>query len=95
MGTQTTFSDYRLKSATLEKTELMVGKCANRIRVVPFHTIQSSVNCRLSPSDRWRERRAALSRFAPSTTINSVRSIAGELRRPVCRVFEVQLEIRL
>jgi hypothetical protein len=31
MGTPTTFIDYRLSSATLEITELMVGKCANRI----------------------------------------------------------------
>jgi hypothetical protein len=60
MGTPTTFRDYRLSSAALEITELMVGKVANRIRVVPFHRILPSGNLRLSPSGRWRERRPVL-----------------------------------
>jgi hypothetical protein len=34
-------------------------------------------------------------RFAPSPSINSVRFIAGEVRRPTGRVIGVQLEIRL
>jgi hypothetical protein len=95
MGTPSTWRDCRLSSAALERTELMVGKGAIRIRVVLFHSIQLSGTRRLSPFGRWRERRLALSRFAPSPTINSVRLIAGELRRPSCRVFEVHLEIRL
>jgi hypothetical protein len=90
MGTPTTFSDYRRSSASLEITELMVGKCANGMRVVPFQIIRSSGTRRLSPTGRWREWSPALCRFAPSPTINSVLSISGELRRTSCCVFEVQ-----
>jgi hypothetical protein len=43
----------------------------------------------------WRERRPNLRRLAPSPNINSVRSIARELRRPSTRVVDVQMEIRL
>jgi hypothetical protein len=79
MGTPTTFRYYRLSSAALEETELIVGNCAKRIRAVTFHSIRLSSIRRLSPSGRWDERRPALSRFAPSPNTNSVRSIAGEL----------------
>jgi hypothetical protein len=82
MGTPTTFSDYRLSSATLEITELILGKSVNPISVVPFHSIRSSVTLRLSLYRRWCEWGPTLSRPAPFPTINSVRSIAGELRRP-------------
>jgi hypothetical protein len=40
MGTPTTFREKSLSSAAVEKIELMVAKRANRIRVVPFHSIQ-------------------------------------------------------
>jgi hypothetical protein len=70
MGTPTTFSHYRRITATLEKTELMVGKCANRIRLFPLNSIMSSGNRRPSPSGRWRVRRPALIRFSPSPTSN-------------------------
>jgi hypothetical protein len=73
----------------------MVGKNANRIRAVPFQGIRSSGTRRLSPSGRWRERRPALSRFAPSPPINSVRYIAGVLKRPSRRAFGVKMEIRI
>jgi hypothetical protein len=79
----------------LETNELVVGKSANRSSAVIFHSIRSSGTHRLSPSGRWRERRPAMSRFAPSTTINSVRYIAGELRRPSRRDVGVQMEIRI
>jgi hypothetical protein len=69
MGSPTTLRDYRLISAAMEVTELIVGKVANRIRAVPIHSFPSSGNLRLSPSGRWREKRPALSRFAPSPTI--------------------------
>jgi hypothetical protein len=95
MGTPTTFRDYRLSSAALDKTELMVENGANRIRVTHIYSIRSSGNRRFSPSARWRERRRALGRFARSPSINSVRSIAGEVRRRSCSVFGVQLDIRL
>jgi hypothetical protein len=71
----------------------MVGKFANRISAVPFHSILSSGNCRLSPSGRWHERRKDLIQFAQSPAINSVRSIASELRNPSRRVVGVQVEI--
>jgi hypothetical protein len=69
MGTPTTWCDCSLRSDALEKTELMVWTGANRIRAVLFHSIRSSRKRRLSQSGRWRERRPALSRFAPSLTI--------------------------
>jgi hypothetical protein len=94
MGTPTTWCECRLISALLERTKLMVGKGAICIRAVPFHSIRSSGMRRLSPSGPWCERRPALGRFAASPTINSVRSIACQLRRPSRRVVGVQLEIR-
>jgi hypothetical protein len=93
MATPTTFSDYRHSSAALEKTELIVGKCANGIRAVQIHTILSSGTRRFSTSGRWRERRPATIPFAPSPTINSVRYIAGELTLPSPRIVAVQLMI--
>jgi hypothetical protein len=47
MGTPTSFRDYSLSSAALERTESMLGKRANRIRAVPFHSIPSSGTRRL------------------------------------------------
>jgi hypothetical protein len=82
MGTPTRFRGYCLRSAALKETELMVGKCAKRIRAVTFHSIRSSGTRRLSPSGRWCEMRPALSRFNPSPSINTDRYIAFELRRP-------------
>jgi hypothetical protein len=73
----------------------MVGKGANRIRAVPFHSIRSSGNLRPSPSGRWREMRPALIQFAHSPNINSVRYIARRLRRTSRLVRGVKLEIRL
>jgi hypothetical protein len=95
MGTPNTWRDYGRISAALERTQLIVRKGANIIRAVPLHIFRSLGTRRLSLSGRWLEMRPALSRFASSPTINSVRSIACELRLPSCRVFEVQLEIRL
>jgi hypothetical protein len=95
MGTKNMWPEFRLGSVALERRELIVGKGANRIRAVPFHSIRSSVTRTLLPSGRWREGRPALSRFSPSPPIYSFRSIPGELRRPSCRVFDFQLEIRL
>jgi hypothetical protein len=42
MGTPNTWRDCRLSSGALDRTELILGKCANRIIVVPLHSIQSS-----------------------------------------------------
>jgi hypothetical protein len=95
MGNPSTWRGCCLSSAALERTDLMVGKFANRIRAVPFHRIRLSCNPRHSPSGWWRERRPALSQVAPSPNINSVRSIAGELRRLSLRVVAFQLEILL
>jgi hypothetical protein len=95
MGTPTTWRDCCLTSPALDRNELMVGKCANRISVVHFQSIRSSGNLRVSPTGRYRERRPGLSQFVPSPTINSVRSIAYELRLPSHRVVGVQLEIRI
>jgi hypothetical protein len=71
----------------------MVWKTANRIRSVQFHSIRSSGTRRLSPLGRWRERRPALIQIGHSTTIDSVRSIAGELRQASRSVVGVRLEI--
>jgi hypothetical protein len=71
----------------------MVGKFAKNISTVPFHRIRLSGARRLSQFGRWRETPTALRQFAPSVTINSVRSIAGDLRRPSSRVVEVQMVI--
>jgi hypothetical protein len=95
MGTPTTWCDCSLSSAALERIELIVGKGANRIRTFPFLSIRSSVTRRLSPSARLGEMRPALSRFIGSPNINSVRSIAGYLRRNSRRVVGVQFENRL
>jgi hypothetical protein len=95
MGTPTTWRDCSLRSGALERIELMLGNCANRIRACPFHSIRSSVNRRHSQTGRWGVRRPALSRFTPSPKFNSVRSNAGELRRPSHPVVGVQLENRL
>jgi hypothetical protein len=65
MGTPNAWRDCGLSSAELERTELMVGKSANRIRAVSVHSIRLSGTRRLSPSGRWRERLPALSRFDP------------------------------
>jgi hypothetical protein len=94
MGTPTTWRDSLLSSAALKRTELIIRKSEISIRESKFHSILSSRNCRLSPSVWWRERRPATSRFAPSPTINSVRYIAGDLRRPSPRIVPVQIEIR-
>jgi hypothetical protein len=77
MGIPTTWRDCSLSSAALERIELMVGKCANRIRGFPFHGIRYSGTRQLWPFARWCKTRTALSSFAPSPKINSVRSIAG------------------
>jgi hypothetical protein len=95
MGIPTSWRDSRLSSAALEKSEFMVGNCENRVRAVPFHRIRSSVTRTRFQSARWRVRPHALIQFAHSPTISSVRSIAGEIRRPSPRVVGVQLEIRL
>jgi hypothetical protein len=70
MENPTTWSDYRLSSPALDRTELMLGKGAKHIRTFHFHIIRLSGNCQLSPFGRWRETRAAVRRFAPSPTIN-------------------------
>jgi hypothetical protein len=94
MGTPNSWRDCSLKSAALERIELMVLKGANRIRAFPFHSIRSSFTRRLSPFGGWRDTRPALSRFNLSPNIISVLSIAGELRRPSHRVVAFQMEIR-
>jgi hypothetical protein len=90
MGTSTTWCDCSLRSAALERNELMDGKGANRIIAVPFHSIRSSGSRRLSPTGRCRERRPALSRFIPSPTINSVHSIAASLKFTRRSFFEIR-----
>jgi hypothetical protein len=64
----------------------MVGKCANRIRAELVHSIRSSGTRRNLPSCWWRERRPALMQVTPCPNINSVRSIAGDIKRPSRRV---------
>jgi hypothetical protein len=73
MGTPTMWRDCSLRSAALVRIELMVGKGANRFRAIPIQSIRSSGTRRLSPFGRWREKRTALSRFATSPKIISVR----------------------
>jgi hypothetical protein len=94
-ATPTTFRDYRQAQRYWKDLNFMVKKGVNRIRAVPFHSIRSSGNRRHSPSGRWRYRRHALSRFAPSPTIKYFRSIAVELRRPLRIVHGYELEIRI
>jgi hypothetical protein len=94
-GNPTTFRDSSLSSAALERTELMVGKCAKLKRAVPFHSIRYSEISRLSPARRWRVRRHDLIRFAASPTINSVRSIPCELRRTSRSILGFLLEISI
>jgi hypothetical protein len=84
----------RLKSPALDRTDLMVGKGAKRIRAIHNQIIRSSGIRRHLPSGRCREMCPGLSQFVPSPTINSVCSIACELRRPSHRVVGVQLEFR-
>jgi hypothetical protein len=86
VGNTTTWRDSSLSSAALERNELIVGKFENRIRAVQLHSIRSSGTHRLSHSGRWQERLTATCRFTPSHTINSVRSVACELRRRSRRV---------
>jgi hypothetical protein len=95
MGNPTTWHDCSLSPEALERTELMVGMAANRIRALPFQSLRSLITRRLSPSGRWGEMRPALSHFTPSHTINSVRSIAGDLKTSSRGVVGVQLENRL
>jgi hypothetical protein len=85
--------DCRLGSAALERAEWMVGKTANSITAVQFHSIRLSGTRRLSPTGRCREMGPALIQFVPFPSINSVRSIPCELRRPTRRVVGVHLEI--
>jgi hypothetical protein len=94
MENPTTWRDCRLRSAALERTELIVGKGANRIRAVHIHSIRPSGIRLLSPTGRCRERRPALSQFVPSPIIISVGSIACELRSPSRRFECLKLEIR-
>jgi hypothetical protein len=72
MENPTTWRYCRLSSPA-HRTELIVGKDVNRIRAVQFHKIRSSGTRRQSPFARCRETRTALSRFAPSPKIISVR----------------------
>jgi hypothetical protein len=78
----------------MERNELMLCNCANRISAVPFQSIRLSDPGRLSLLGRCRETRTALRLFAPSLTINSVRSFPVDFRRPSSRVVRVQVEIR-
>jgi hypothetical protein len=94
MENPTTWRDFRLSSPGLDRTVLMVGNGAKRIRAFHIHSIRSSGTRRLSPSGRWLEWRFALIRFVPSTNINTVDFIASELRGPSRRVVGFQLEIR-
>jgi hypothetical protein len=87
-----TWRDCRLRLLALDITEVMVGNGANRFRAVHFHCIRSSGTWRISPAGRCSERSPVLSRFHPPP-INSVRSIASELRIPSRRVVGVQLQI--
>jgi hypothetical protein len=82
MGTPTTWRNCSLTSAAMERIELMVGKFANRIRAFPFHRTRLPGARSHSLFGRWREMPTALRRFTPSPTINSVLSVAGDLRRP-------------
>jgi hypothetical protein len=68
MGIPNTWCDCKLISAALQKTKLMVRKCANSISLVPIHSILSSGTRRLTPFVRWREGRPAMSRSLPPPT---------------------------
>jgi hypothetical protein len=94
-ATHPSWCDFCLSRAALERIEFMVGKGANRKRAIHFDGIRSSGIRWILPFGRWRERRHALIRFAPSPTSYSVRFIAGVLRRASRRVVGVQMEIRL
>jgi hypothetical protein len=95
MENPTTWRYCRLSSPDLDRTELIVGKVVNRIRAVLFQSIRSSGTRRQSPFARWRETRTALSRFAPSPKIISVRLIAGDLGPIPRSVVGFQTEIRI
>jgi hypothetical protein len=95
MENPTKWRDCRLRSPALDRPELIVEKGANRLRAFHYLRIRSSGTRRFPPSGLCRERRPNLRRLAPSPNINSVLSIARELRRPSTRVVAVQMEIRL
>jgi hypothetical protein len=76
MENPTTWRSCRLSSPTFDRTGLMVGKRANRIKAVHLHSIRSSGTLRLSPTGRWREMRTNLRMIAPFVQML-------ELRRPV------------
>jgi hypothetical protein len=66
----------------MERTELMVGEEANRIRAGRLSGHQQDGKCRRVPDDRMLWKYTALMRFAPFPTIDSVLSNAAELRLP-------------
>jgi hypothetical protein len=82
----------------MDRTELMVGEEANRIRA-GLRAVRVSRNCPNGeslrvPDDRMLWKGKALMRFAPFPTINSVLTNAAEVRLQSCHVFGVQMEKR-
>jgi hypothetical protein len=78
----------------MERTELMVGEGANRLRAGRLSRHRPDGESRRVPDDRSLWKGTALMRFAPFPTINSVLSNAAELRRQSRHVVGVRVENR-
>jgi hypothetical protein len=61
----------------MERTDLMVGECANRLRVGRLSCHRPDGETRRVLADRMLWKGTALMRFAPFPTINSVSSNAA------------------
>jgi hypothetical protein len=70
----------RLKSPGMERTDLMAGEGANRLRAGRLSRHRPEGECWRVPDYRMLWKGNALIRFAHFTTINSVLSNAAELR---------------
>jgi hypothetical protein len=73
--------DGRLSSPAMDRTELILGECVNRLRAGRLSRHRPVCESRRVPDDRMLWKWIALMRFARFPTINSFLSNAGELRR--------------
>jgi hypothetical protein len=78
----------------MERTELMVGKGANRLRAGRLSRHLPDGEWRRLPDDRTLWTETDLMRFADFPTINSVLSKEAELRRQSRHVFGVPMQNR-
>jgi hypothetical protein len=78
----------------MERTDLMSGEGAHRLRAGRFSRHRPDGECRRVPIDRMLWNGIALMRFAHFPTIKSVHSHAPELRLQSRHVFGVHMEKR-